>query len=231
MIKGIFIGALVFVGSASAQEDDSAGRARRLEELEGITRMQAGARKSPSFVGDTTHRHLGFYFRPDLGPGYMAVQWAVGGGSVTWSGPAGFFGLHIGGAIDENVILGIHLWDGVIQDPTLSGGGQSVRAVGASLTLVGIGPELTWYVMPANVYVSASVAPTRLTVNINGTQGASEVGVGGRLGIGKEWWVSSHWGVGLVGHASLSWNRDQPGPVPSTFKTWALGLAVSATYN
>jgi len=50
------------------------------------------------------------------------------------------------------------------------------------------------------------------------------------LALGKEWWVSDHWGLGVAGHISFSSNQD---PVASnnTLTTWAFGAAFSATYN
>src|SRR4051812_15246603 len=62
---------------------------------------------------DTVNRHFGFLIRPDVGAGYMSSSM----GDTTLSGGAGMFGVVIGGAVSENVILGAHMYDGVIGSP------------------------------------------------------------------------------------------------------------------
>ncbi len=184
--------------------------------------------------GDATvHRHFGFFLRPDLGVGYMTTSEPTGtpSGDVTISGAAGVFGFAIGGAVAENVILAAHLYDGVVVNPKVSlSSGQVGTTSNASLTMWGIGPEFTYYFMPGNIYFSGTVALTQMLLTANGRDTKSNVGIGTRLALGKEWWVGDHWGLGLVGHASSSWNQDGGGSSP-TLTTWVFALAFSATYN
>jgi len=180
----------------------------------------------------TSHRHLGFFLRPDLGIGFMTTSQPTGTafGNMTLSGPAGVFGFVIGGAVAENVILGAHIYDGVVVNPTVSFSGQTGVTSNTSLGLYGIGPDFTYYWMPSNIYFSATVALTRMSLTANGYSGDSSVGLGTRLALGKEWWVSDHWGMGLAGHVSTSWNDSGDGS-GTTLSTWAFALAFSATYN
>lgn len=98
----------------------------------------------------------------------------------------------------------------------------------SATVLAGIGPEVTYYFMPANVYVFATLGFTSLAIIPLGQNSASgHGGFGGRIGAGKEWWVSRRWGLGLVGHATESWNSVNG----VTYSTWSLGAAFSATYN
>jgi hypothetical protein len=53
--------------------------------------------------------------------------------------------------------------------------------------------------MPQNAYVSATLAVTRQSLKLNGTQSDTDTGFGGQLAAGKEWWVSDHWGLGVAG--------------------------------
>ncbi len=182
----------------------------------------------------TINRHLGFFLRPDLGVGFMTTSEPTGtsSGDLTVSGPAGVFGFVIGGAVAENIILGAHIYDGVVVNPTVSlSSGQSATTSNASLTLYGIGPEFTYYSMPSNIYFSGTIALTRMYLTVNGNSSDSKVGFGSRLALGKEWWVSDHWGLGLAGHVSSSWNQDSGSASAPTLTTWALALAFSATYN
>jgi hypothetical protein len=180
----------------------------------------------------TAHRHVGFFMRPDLGVGFMTTAQPTGtsSGNITLSGAAGVFGFVIGGAVAENAILGAHIYDSVIVNPTVSFSGQLGNTSDTSLALYGIGPEFTYYWMPSNIYFSATLALTRMTLTVNGYSGDSSVGFGTRLAVGKEWWVSDHWGLGLAGHVSSSWN-DSGDYSGTTLSTWAFAVAFSATYN
>ncbi|HYR19933.1 MAG TPA: hypothetical protein VEQ15_10600 [Myxococcales bacterium] len=174
----------------------------------------------------TYQKHFGFYLRPDLGFGYMSSTES----GITISGFSGLGGVAIGGAIRENSILAVHIIDAVAQNPSVSSGGSSSSTTDTSLLLWGIGPQYTHYFMPANVYLSTTLALTRLHISSGGRSEDSNWGVGTRIALGKEWWVSDHWGLGVAGHISFSSNQD---PVASnnTLTTWAFGAAFSATYN
>jgi hypothetical protein len=183
----------------------------------------------------TFNRHFGFFIRPDLGLGYMSSSEATNTslGDMTISGLAGVAGLSIGGAIAENVILSAHIYDAVSSNPTVSvASGQSANTSNASVTMFGVGPELTYYIMPANVYLSGTVALSRMTLTANGRDANTDYGFGTRLTLGKEWWVSSHWGLGLAGHISYASNNDPDSQGGShTLTSLAYGVAFSATYN
>jgi hypothetical protein len=174
---------------------------------------------------DTVNRHFGFLIRPDIGAGYLSTSM----GDTTQSGGAGMFGIIVGGAVAENLILGGHLYDGVIGNPNAvspSGPTSNTQA-----TMVGVGPNLTYYFMPVNMYASATVAFTRMNLTIGNFTGDSAWGLGTRLSLGKEWWVSDHWGLGLAGHFSYSGNKSDTTDTAQMISTWGAGLSFSATYN
>jgi hypothetical protein len=176
---------------------------------------------APATGYDSTYRrHFGFYIRPDLGFGYMAANEAT----QTYSGAAGLFGVAIGGAVQENSIVAVHIFDSVVQNPDLSSGGSLQDT---NLVLWGIGPQYTHYFMPSNMYVSATAALTRVYLDRGSVTAGTDWGFGTRLALGKEWWVGNHWGLGLVGHVSYSANAD----ASYTLTSYAFGLAFSATYN
>jgi hypothetical protein len=184
-------------------------------------------------LDSTVRRHFGFFIRPDLGLGYMHTSEPTGTslGDMTISGAAGLFGVVIGGAVSENVIIAGHIYDAVVVDPTVSfSSGASSGTSNAKIAMFGFGPSVTYYWMPSNIYFTGSLAVTRLTLSNNGRDANSDYGIGGRFGFGKEWWVSDHWGLGIAGHLSLSTNKDT-GSNPPTLSTWAFGATFSATYN
>ena len=144
------------------------------------------------------------------------------------NGVAGTFGFAAGGALSENNILAVHLWDVVVSDPSVSVGGSSGSANG-TIALVAIGPEYTVY-SKENYYFSISPAVSRLSTESSGSSGDTNWGFALRTAVGKEWWVADHWGLGVVGHLSMSFNQDRGSNAP-TWTTWAFTVAFSATYN
>lgn len=178
----------------------------------------------------TSHRHDGFYLRLDLGVGYLEQKEPMTGGDLKISGAAGAFGVAVGGALQDNLILAGHLFGVSISDPSVSIGGTSQASNLSSSTLVGVGPQLTYYFMPANVYVAGTLALTRLSTRNGGVDGNSEWGGGLQLAVGKEWWVSDDWGLGVAGQLFGSSNKDQGTNAP-TITTWGAAVAFSATYN
>jgi hypothetical protein len=179
-------------------------------------------------VDPTAHRHLGFALRLDGGIGYTGASASDIDASI--KGVSGSFGLVVGAAVTENFIIGGDVWDTVVFSPTFSQGGISVSGTDTSMALVGFGLNLTYYFMPANVYLSASPSLTTLNLSGSGTTGSTETGFGMKIGLGKEWWVADHWGLGLAGQFFFSTNKDK-GTNPPTWSTLAGGLAFSATYN
>jgi hypothetical protein len=188
-------------------------------------------------VDSRRQRHLGFYIRPDVGVGYLSSSESVGSTTVTISGFSGVAGLAIGAAVSENLILAAHIIDAVSLNPSVSlDGGPSQSTSNTSVVFWGIGPELTYYFEPANVYLSLTGAVTRMSFSA-GSSGSSQTastdwGFGGRAAVGKEWWVSDHWGLGMAGQVSFSSNPDPAANGSSvTMTTWSAGAMFSATYN
>jgi hypothetical protein len=182
----------------------------------------------PQPYNSTINRHLGFALRLDAGIGYMGTTASDIDASI--KGGAGSFGLVIGGAVAENFILGADLWDTVVFSPTFKQGGVSVSGTDTSLTLAGFGVNLTYYFMPANVYVSVSPSITTVSLTRGGLSGSTDAGFGMKLGVGKEWWVSDHWGLGVAGQFFFASNKDSGAGSP-TWSSTAFSVAFSATYN
>jgi hypothetical protein len=174
-----------------------------------------------------TAHHRGLFFRPDLGIGYLHMSATEGGNDDAAYGAAGAFGIAIGGAIQPNHILAFHLWDAVISNPTFSSNGTSASPGNSAAGLIAFGPEYTFY-SETNFYFSLSPGLSRLHLESGGVGADSDWGFGLRAAVGKEWWVSDNWGLGLVGQLSFSANSDNG---VATWTTWGATLAFSATYN
>jgi len=188
------------------------------------------SRPAAPALESTVNRHLGGFIRPDLGFGYLTTRASQSGTDVSIVGPAGTFGIAVGSAISENEVLAFHLWDMVVTNPTFTSGSNTVSNVNATLTLVAFGPEYTTY-SKDNFYASFSPALTRMSIAANGNTTDTNWGFGFRTALGKEWWVSDHWGVGVAAHVSFSVNQDSGSANPPTWTGWGATLAFSATYN
>lgn len=170
--------------------------------------------------------HDGFFLQMDLGAGGMASTADSGGYEFEVSGVAGQFSIAVGGAIKNNLILAGRAWAVAAEDPTLEVDGADYGEADATVTLSGIGLDVTYY-LPSNVYFSATPSLTTLTVESDGDDYDTDTGFGLRLAVGKEWWVSENWGLGLNGQAILSTNDDHG----DTWTSAWVGIAFSATFN
>ena len=172
--------------------------------------------------------------RPDVGLGFLVTTQSNASptqGDVTISGGAGMFGVIVGYSVGENFIVGGHVFDTFVSNPNVSfASGLSGGTTNTSISLFGIGPSATYYFQPSNYYLTATVHLSRLSLSVNGTDTNANTGFGGRIGLGKEWWISDHWGLGVNAHVGFSSNGD-PNPGASSLSSYIAGFMVSATYN
>jgi hypothetical protein len=108
---------------------------------------------------------------------------------------------------------------------TMSGSNSDSNAA-----LVGYGLLLNWY-FPSNLYFALTPSFTRLTSSNGSSSGNSEWGFGLRAALGKEWWVSNHWGLGAVAGFALSSNKDMADAGAPTWTTVGFNVSLSATFN
>jgi outer membrane protein W len=99
--------------------------------------------------------------------------------------------------------------------------------------------------MPVNIYFTGAVGVSWTSVREQDSDGdtvsnASDMGLGLNLDIGKEWWVSDNWGLGVAArlwYTALTHKQDLGissggGDTISTdFKLGALAVLFSATYQ
>ena len=186
----------------------------------------------------------GFLLRINTGLGYADLSRDVGGakGDVTMSGQAFVGQLAIGGFITPNLALhgtfhSTQMYNPRVEDDQMS---YEWGDVDARISSGGFGAGLTYYFMPTNVYVSASAGFALMKAeltngNVTRTED-SDTGVGASLVIGKEWFVSERWSLGLGAQFDLA---SIPTDVDSTcvdnceenVTSMSGGLVFSATLN
>jgi hypothetical protein len=178
----------------------------------------AALAQDPVTTDSTVHRHLGFFFRADIGVGYLSSS-SGGARQLSSSGVSVPLGLAVGGAIAEDWILAGEIWGGFLP--------KSVNGVNQTLFVYGYSLAVVHYFMPANVYLSFAPGITRLTFETGNTAVSTDWGAGAKLAVGKEWWVGDHWGLGVAAEVFLTFNKD--GGASRT--TIAPGLTFTATFN
>jgi hypothetical protein len=223
ILAAVALATALHATSASAQEShqQTEDRERRFRELDGFRRAPTNAAK-PSSV----HGYQGMYFRPDLGVGYMSIS----AGSARFSGPAGSFGLHFGGALSPDVLLGVHFYESFLPNPTASGSVAGLDTSGTAWAAAGIGPELT-VCLPADLYIASTVALTRQSLSDGTTTGTTKAGVGAKFALGFDRWADSgKWSVGAAVQASYSRNQYSDAD-RIMLNTWMIGAALSAAWD
>ncbi len=178
------------------------------------------------------HQHDGLFLRFQLGFGALQST----SPNLKLSGSAGSFAFGLGFSLTDNLVLFGEVYDDVNASPRVTFNGVSATTNGAvTHTLVAYGAGLAWYVTPWNAYLSATGGVGQVELSFTDAAGVvqkntSQNGPMVRVCLGKEWWVSTNWGVG----ASLNFETGSMkggGTLPATFRTTSFGLALSATYN
>jgi hypothetical protein len=185
-------------------------------------------------VDPTLGRHLGFFFRADLGFGFMSTSASVPGeGGITRAfieGPAVTFGVSAGWSILENLSLAAEAWMTSAYSPVFGSAGQSVRIDDSSVDLFGMGLQVTYYLMPANIYLSVTPSLSTLSTSEANVSTSTKEGFGLKVAAGKEWWIARHWGMGVSAQFFFGSNLDAGAP-GVTWTTLGGSVALSATYN
>lgn len=195
----------------------------------------SGAKSSETDPG--YEKHDGFFLRLLGGYGSLAFSespvYTNGTGTFKASGPAGFFGFHIGYAITENFILLGAMNGYAASNPQYElNGVKSSTTVSNSLGINSYGVGISIYLESLNAYVSADVGSAKTQLTVNNNQANSESGLGVNVQIGKEWWVSKNWGLGAALFYHYSHMNDVgSGSVIPKITNSVFGLAFSATYN
>ena len=185
-------------------------------------------------VDPTARRHVGFFMRLDFGFGYASSSTSASQTLFIFNSAHGVdfdFAFAIGGAVKENAILAGEFWSSWVASPTLSLNGASVPSgYSFSTSIYGLGPNFTWYIMPANVYISVTPSVTWMSLGDAYSTYQTNTGFGARFALGKQWWTGPHWGLGISGWFTLSYNPEGGGS-NATWETFTGGMAFTSTVN
>lgn len=191
---------------------------------------------APSDEG--TERHDGFFLRMATGLDTSQMIVASDRFELKFNSGVGFGGVldvAIGGAISENLILHATVLAFDMTNPQTEINGTDVPSGEPSVYVALVGAGVTYYVMPLNLYISGSVGVSEMQITFPDSDQAFEaIGEGPAFAaqVGKEWWVSANWGLGVaavLAAGSRNGNNDAGEEVTTTFA--GFGLLFSATYN
>jgi len=183
------------------------------------------------------YRHDGFFLRLTLGMGYM---WGRGTPNAELAGYAGALGFSFGSMVSENFGLHFDLSGSNAFRSGLSIDGSEDTTYNAVFQTSGFGLGATYYFMPVNVYASLGVGggwlyTTAYTLTddsylLSGHE-TSSFGPMVTLSLGKEWWLTPAWGMGVAAmYQFLSVNGEDLGQY-TVDNVHHLSVRLSATFN
>ncbi|MFL5307720.1 MAG: hypothetical protein ACJ8F1_21050 [Polyangia bacterium] len=187
-----------------------------------------GGYPPPYAVGSPGNIHDGFFLRLHLGGGFTDIK----GNGLEISGGSVSLGVALGGALAENLILFGNFFLSVADTPDVKGSGPTFTSSG-SATLGGFGVGLTYYFMPVNVYLSGALAGMIFEMdNSDGSKlYSSNFGLGFQGMVGKEWWVSPEWGLGVAAELTVASMKDENDSSNITWSGSSFSLVFSSTFN
>jgi hypothetical protein len=170
--------------------------------------------------------HDGFFLRLNIGPSVANVTRP----DYRWSGLGLDMGVSLGGSIIENLALHADFNTTLLPNPTERSMGRK-HEFNADIVFESMGLGATYYIMPVNIFVTASGGIGVLAFEDDygdSKDTAAGLALGGM--VGKEWWVGTDWGLGLAGQVRYIRVRDYLFD-RERLNGIAFSLLFSATYN
>jgi hypothetical protein len=173
--------------------------------------------------------------RLTMGLGILRATDSYLGQDETYSGGGVTMTYAFGGAVTPNLVLYGEFLMTMAPDPTSKLGVNSQTLTGIDLVLLGMGPGVAYYLEPSNLYFSGTLAFSQVSASASSSNSSNrsidltDMGIGASFMVGKEWWVSHDWGLGVAGllHVASMKLRD----VDTRMTATALSVLFSATYN
>ncbi len=170
----------------------------------------------------------GFFLRLSAGIGGAGTELQDVSPTTKFSGSASDVNFAIGGVVAPNLALHATLFGWAATNPEIEIGGVSA-SVNGDLSLSALGVGLTYYVMPANLYLSGSIGAGSLQLDLPSGSGETGTGVVADFTLGKEWWVSRSWGLGIAGGLGLHSVPEKN--ISADWTGASVSLRFTASYN
>jgi len=143
----------------------------------------------------------------------------------------------LGYSVTPHLVLYFELLDaGAVDAPIKVNGADTGRPTLAT-DVIGYGPGVACYFGP-NVFVAATLLFAKIELSDSGNNAIlddSKTGLALEALIGKEWWVSDNWGLGMSGQVVFGKMKGKDADVVlNEVPAWSatsISLLFSATYN
>jgi hypothetical protein len=171
----------------------------------------------------------GFFVRLSAGGGWAWTRLDILGLRTQFSGLSRDVNVALGVMAARNLAVHATVFGWALSEPKMLVGPVDLGRVEADLTLPAAGAGMTYYLMPANIYLSGSVGAGKLTLDYAVSDFESHYVVVVDATAGKEWWVSGDWALGVAAGFGL---YSIPGE--DTRDDWSgpsVSLRVTATVN
>jgi hypothetical protein len=180
------------------------------------------------------HEHEGFFFRVGTGVGYTQASAEEDFFDVTVKGLSGSLTLAAGANIVPNLIIYGAVFAAASVEPSLEVNGEEIDDLdNVTAGIRGLGVGMAYY-LPSNIYFSGTLGVAQLVATFDDgdveEESETEFGPAFSGQIGKEWWVSSNWGLGIAGQLLFgSMKDDEDSDI--TWTATGFALLFSATYD
>lgn len=184
--------------------------------------------------GNGTHTHDGFFFRALFGFGPASATFDnYAGNELEFEGGATAMRLQVGYAVVDDLIIFLDNGAIAMAEPDVTYGGNDLEQGNSEIGISDFGIGVSYYIMPYNIYLSASILLFYTSFEGNYIEGDTDYGVGYQLSIGKEWWISKNWGIGvaLLGFYGKTTATIDTDNTEHDVKCSFVGIMFSATYN
>jgi hypothetical protein len=180
-------------------------------------------------AGEPRSHDGGFFLRLAPGLGYARTSISELGDDLELRGLSGSLDVAIGAMVTRNLALHANIGAWAVVDPTLRFNGEEEQIEDTAVSLVSYGGGFTWYFGSSNAYVTAYAGAAGLEFEFEGEAESSETGWAFEVSLGKEWWVSDRWGLGVS--ASGGYHSVPPGDASNNFSGPSFAVRFSATLN
>lgn len=183
--------------------------------------------------GDKDHSG-GFFLRLSAGGGSAETKVEGAGGFFKFSGGGADFNIAIGAMISPNLAIHGTFFGWFVSGPDLEFSlldSTGTVSTDGDVNMSVVGGGLTYYIMPANIYLSGSIGVSGLSFDGDIESFSEGVGSGFAIDttIGKEWWVGNSWGLGAAGFFGYHSIKDDF--LDLNWKGPSFGLRFTATMN
>jgi hypothetical protein len=182
-------------------------------------------------------KHDGFYLSMAIGPVFGSITDVMDNQyDLEFSGTGAVFDFKIGGAIKENFILHATIISNSMPGPSVKNGSQSAQASdNISINEVMFGGGFTYYIMPQNFFVSGSIGAGNFSISDSRNSSntvSTQKGLSLQLKVGKEWWVSKNWGLGIgITYGKTNLTNSAGSGLSEKMDSNRFGILFNTTFN